>query len=342
MPPKAFICGLSGTELTPDEFDFLRGMKPGGIILFARNCQTQRQVRALTSAIFDALEDQNALILIDQEGGRVQRMAPPEWKKFPSAAQFTKFYKNDPDRGESTLRTCYGWLAQGLRKHGINVNCAPVLDVPQEEAHPIIGDRAYGNNPGDVIRLGRLVAEAHLENGVVPIMKHIPGHGRALVDSHEELPDVSSSPDELENWDFVPFRAMSNLPAAMTSHVRYICYDRTQPGSSSVELIHQVIRSQIGFDGLLISDDIGMKALKGTPSERMMSVLSAGCDMGLHCNGDLQEMRSIADAVPSLEGAALSRYRAIQKIIRTSNEKTEIIQGDTIHRLLDEVFSLTD
>ena len=341
MPPKAFICGLSGAELTPDEDSFLRNMKPAGIILFARNCQSPGQVRALTSAVFDALDDQNALILIDQEGGRVQRMGPPEWIRFPSAAQFSELYRKDPAKGEGVLRACYGWLARGLRSHGINVNCAPVLDVPQEEAHPIIGDRAYGDNPDDVIRLGRMVAEAHMENGVVPIMKHIPGHGRALVDSHEELPDVASDRDELENWDFVPFRELSDLPAAMTSHVRYLSYDRTAPGSSSSELIHRVIRSQIGFDGLLISDDIGMKALRGTASERMMNVLAAGCDLGLHCNGDMKEMIAIGEAVPSLDSAALTRYRDVQEIIRRTNEKTDIIQEDTIHRLLDEVFSLT-
>ncbi len=312
---RAFICGLKGYALEPEERSFLKETSPWGIILFRRNIETRDQVASLTSEIRQVLGRQTP-ILVDQEGGRVQRLTAPHWKSYPCAAKFLNVTPNL----ENAMRLA--WLgarlmAYDLREVGIDVDCLPVLDIPTQGAHEIISDRAYARDSQQVTRLGRAAAEGLMTGGVAPVMKHIPGHGRALADSHLELPTVNASLAELESLDFVSFRANADLPMAMTAHVVYAAIDPEKPGTLSKTIIEEIIRKNIGFRGLLMTDDLSMKALSGDFRSRAEQAIAAGCDIVLHCNGDLEEARCVAEGAPLLRDKSAHRAeRALDVITR--------------------------
>jgi beta-N-acetylhexosaminidase len=310
MVHKSLIVGCSGPELTADERAFLRDVRPCGLILFARNCQTRDQIRKLTDDARESVKSDALLVLVDQEGGRVQRMGPPEWRKYPPALAFAHLYRNDRHEALDAAHAVTRLMAADLHEVGITVDCAPVLDVPAPGAHDIIGDRAYGGSPETIIALARVVADAFLEGGVLPVIKHLPGHGRARSDSHKTLPVVEASSEELAGTDFKPFAALNDLPLAMTAHVVLKAFDEDAPASVSALIMNEVIRGAIGFDGLVMSDDLDMAALKGSLSKRATDAIAAGCDVALHCSGKLGDMQRVADAVPELEGKALARYDA--------------------------------
>lgn len=303
----AFIAGCAGTELSDAEWRFFNEHRPSGLILFARNCATPDQVRRLVDDYRRAIGEDDVLVLIDQEGGRVQRMGPPHWRKLPPARAFGTLYARDPHRGIEAARTAARLAAYELQAAGITMNCAPVLDVPAPGAHGIIGDRAYAEAVETIGALGRAVAEGLISGGVLPVIKHIPGHGRAMADSHLELPVVAAGIEELRRVDFAPFRALADLPAAMTAHVVYTALDAKEPATTSLKIVQDVIRGEIGFGGLLMSDDLSMKALSGTMWERTERALFAGCDVVLHCNGDMGEMQEVAATAGPLEPAASLR-----------------------------------
>lgn len=299
---KAFISGCSGPVLTQDETSFFKAEDPWGLILFRRNCETPEQVATLVSDFRSAVGRENAPVLIDQEGGRVQRLRPPNWPKYPPQKIFGDLYKVDPTRARNAARLGARLIATDLRAIGINVNCLPLLDVTVAETVDAIGDRAYSDDAQTVADLGRETAEGHLASGVLPVLKHLPGHGRAIVDSHLELPRVDASREELEASDFLPFRELSGYPLAMTAHILFSSIDPGRPATQSATVIETVIRGSLGFEGCLMSDDISMKALGGDMRERCSATFAAGCDLVLHCNGDLDEMRAVADVAPVLSG----------------------------------------
>lgn len=305
---SALITGISGMVLTADERAFLADCKPAGLILFARNCVSSEQIRALVDDVRAAAGGGALLVLIDQEGGRVQRLRPPVSRLLPPAAAYARLYARDRDAGRTAAFAHARFVAGSLTRLGINTNCAPVLDVPVAGAHDIIGDRAYGATPEQIIDLGREIVGGFLAGGVVPVIKHIPGHGRATADSHLALPVVDTSRAELQRTDFVPFKALGNAPAAMTAHVVYTAIDRDYPASTSLIVTRDIIRRDLGFDGLLMSDDLSMKALTGPMRARAQAVIAAGSDVALHCNGDLAEMIEAANGVPALAGHALARF----------------------------------
>jgi beta-N-acetylhexosaminidase len=315
MTMLAFIVGCSGPELTADERAFFRDARPWGFILFKRNIETPDQVRVLTGALRETTGVANAPILIDQEGGRVQRMGPPHWRRYPPGRAYGRAAPRDPLMRRELAHLGARLIAHDLVSVGINVDCLPVLDVPVPGAHDIIGDRAYAEEPGAVAVLGRAAAEGLLAGGVLPVIKHMPGHGRAGADSHEALPVVQASREELEEVDFEPFRVLADMPLAMTAHVVYTAIDPEFPATTSRKVMEDVIRGSIGFAGLVMSDDLSMKALSGSLRERAGAAIAAGCDVALHCNGKLDEMQAVAEAVPPLSGQALQRAeRALARI----------------------------
>lgn len=306
MTASAFICGSSGPVLSADEIAFYRDARPWGFILFKRNCETPEQIRALTAAMRDAV-GWDAPVLIDQEGGRVQRLGPPQWPAYPTGRTYGDVFARS--RGEGSRAAWLGarLMAADLFALGIDVDCLPVLDVPVEGAHDVIGHRAYGVTASIVSELGRTAAEGLLSGGVLPVIKHIPGHGRAGVDSHHQLPVVDTPRAELEASDFLPFRDAALLPLAMTAHVVYTALDPANPATTSKTVIDEVIRGFIGFDGCLMSDDVSMQALSGSIGTRTAAALAAGCDLALHCNGVLAEMVEVAKNAPALSGRAAER-----------------------------------
>ena len=306
MTTRALILGCAGKSLSAAEAAFFRDVRPWGFILFKRNIGTPDEVRALTATLRDCLGSATAPILIDQEGGRVQRMGPPHWPAYPPGGRYGRL------NGSATAIARLGarLMAHDLADVGINVDCAPVLDVPAPSAHDIIGDRAYGTNPASVAEIGRAVAEGLMAGGVLPVMKHIPGHGRAACDSHLGLPVVEASRAALAAQDFRPFRALADLPMAMSAHVVFTAIDPDCPATQSATVIREVIRSEIGFDGLLMTDDLSMQALTGTFRARAERAFAAGIDLGLHCNGAMDEMRAVAEAAPTLVGRAAERAGA--------------------------------
>ncbi len=309
MTHKAFICGCSGPDLTDDERAFLRDEKPCGLILFARNCVSREQIARLTDGARASAGD-DLLILIDQEGGRVQRMRPPEWRAYPPARAFAELYSTEQQKALEAIRLVTRLMAEDLHELGINTDCAPVLDVPVAGSHEIIGDRSYGDDPDTIIVLARAMAESLLEGGVLPVIKHVPGHGRAKADSHKELPVIDASRAELEATDFRPFAALADMPLAMTAHVVLRAYDEDAPATVSRLIMSEVIRGQLGIKGLVMSDDLDMAALKGQPEERAQAVLAAGCDVVLHCSGVLEDMMRVASVAPGLDGDGEARFRA--------------------------------
>jgi beta-N-acetylhexosaminidase len=302
---KAFVSGCRGLELDAEERQFLRETDPWGLILFKRNVGNRAQLLALTSDFRSLVGRADAPVLIDQEGGRVQRMGPPQWRPYPAAQRFLAELPRE--RAREAARLTARLIAHDLREVGITVNCAPVLDVADERTHAVIGTRAYAEQPDEVGLLGRAVIEGLIAGGVLPVVKHIPGHGRARADSHLELPVVEASHAELCTRDFAPFRALNDAPAAMSAHIVYTALDKSAPATISRTIVSDIIRGEIGFQGLLISDDLSMKALKGGFAERARDVFAAGLDIALHCNGDLDESRAVAEATPELAGDARAR-----------------------------------
>jgi beta-N-acetylhexosaminidase len=312
---NAFISGCAGTSLSDDERAFFAETRPCGLILFARNCQSVSQLRTITEDFRDAVESDAALVLIDQEGGRVQRLRPPQWRQMPPARVYGDLYLYDPEGARAAAFAGGRLIATELREAGITVNCTPVLDVPEAGSHDIIGDRAFSFDPGVVSNLGRAVVEGTLAGGVLPVIKHVPGHGRAMADSHLSLPRIDASAEELIEVDFRPFMALCYAPLAMTAHVLLTAFDEERPASTSPVIMGEVIRELIGLTGLVMSDDIGMQALGGPFAERAAAVIDAGCDVALHCSGELAEMREVASAVPPLEGESAERFaRAIAEL----------------------------
>jgi beta-N-acetylhexosaminidase len=305
---SAAIYGCSGHRLTEDERAFFAGARPWGFILFRRNIDSPEQVRALTAELRDSIGDADAPILIDQEGGRVQRMGPPHWPKYPPAEAYLKA-TGDPLAARELVRLGARLMAHDLRSVGITVDCAPVLDVPVPGAHDIIGDRAWAQDPETVAQLGRAAAEGLLAGGVLPVIKHMPGHGRAFADSHHALPVVHADLATLDGWDFAPFKALSDMPLAMTAHVVFDAVDPNHPATTSKKAV-KLMRKELGFAGLILTDDLSMKALSGSLGERARAALKAGCDVVLHCNGDLEEMREVAEEVGKLKGKAGRRAAA--------------------------------
>jgi len=315
MTTRAFIAGCSGLELTPDEAAFFKEAEPWGFILFKRNIDHPGQVRALCDALRGTVGRADAPILIDQEGGRVQRMGPPHWPKYPPGRAYGLLHANDPLVQREIARLGARLIAHDLRSVGITVDCLPVLDVPSPGAHDVIGDRAYGRSAEQVAILGRAAAEGLLAGGVLPVIKHMPGHGRAGADSHLSLPVVEASREELEAHDFKPFRMLTDMPLAMTAHVVYTALDPDRPATTSPTVMREVIRGRIGYEGLVMSDDLSMQALSGSLRERAEAAFAAGCDVGLHCNGRMEEMAAVAEAAPALDGEALRRAEiALQRI----------------------------
>ncbi|HEY6662042.1 MAG TPA: beta-N-acetylhexosaminidase [Sphingomicrobium sp.] len=296
---RAAIYGLEGLELSADETRFFRDADPAGFILFRRNCEDPEQLLRLTDSLRDLSGRADLPILIDQEGGRVVRMRPPAWPAFPPAERFADLYALAPSSAIEAARSNARAIALSLRACGINVNALPLLDVRQEGASDIIGDRALGSEPMQVAALGRVVLDGMASAGVVGIVKHMPGHGRALVDSHEELPVVKASADELES-DLEPFERLASAPMGMTAHVVYTAWDPDRPASLSPTVIGDIIRGRIGFDGFLMSDDLGMEALQGNFGDRAAGVVAAGCDAALHCSGKMEEMIAVARAAPAM------------------------------------------
>ena len=309
MSFRAFIAGCAGLALSADERAFFTEARPWGLILFRRNVESPEQVRALVDS-FRQLLGEEAAVLVDQEGGRVQRLGPPHWPAYPPAAAYAGASGDDVKLARLAGRL----IAGDLRPLGIDVDCLPVLDIRMAGAHQIIGDRAYADNPEDVARLGRAAAAGLLEGGVMPVMKHMPGHGRALADSHLELPRVKAAREELAR-DFAPFRANADRPAGMTAHVVYEALDPSRPATQSPIVVENIIRGDIGFDGLLMSDDLSMKALAGAYEERAARVYAAGVDLVLHCNGDLREAEAVARAAPVLAGRALARVERARALV---------------------------
>lgn len=327
MAISAAILGCAGTALLAEEAAFFRDVKPWGFILFRRNIESPDQVRALTAALRATVGRADAPILIDQEGGRVARLQPPHWRKYPPGRAYGELVANDPLVAREITRLGARLIAHDLASLGINVDCVPVLDVPDPKGHEIIGDRAYGDTPEQVAALGRAAAEGLLAGGVLPIIKHIPGHGRAMSDSHLELPVVKARLAELEARDFAPFRVLSDMPMAMTAHVVYTAIDRSRPATTSKKAIRKIIRGSLGFDGLLMSDDLSMKALSGDFRQRARDSLSAGCDVVLHCNGDMAEMKAVMSGVGKLSREAKRRVQAVMSRIVKVPEPLDVEQA---------------
>jgi len=330
---RAFITGTSGTELSAEEREFIRSTRPWGFILFKRNCDTPAQTAALTHELRDALGDADAPVLIDQEGGRVQRLQPPHWPAYPAGGSFGRLYGIEPALGLRAARLSARLIADDLSQIGVSVDCLPLADVPIAGADNVIGDRAYGTQPNQVAVIARAVTEGLAEGGILPILKHIPGHGRAMADSHLSLPMVDAGQTELETVDFAAFRPLADLPMAMTAHVVFSAYDAAHPATTSATMIERVIRGLIGFHGLLMSDDVSMNALQGSLVERTRAIFTAGCDVVLHCNGKLGEMREVASETPELSGKA--RQRAAQAL--ASRRTPQVFDRAAARAELDEL-----
>jgi beta-N-acetylhexosaminidase len=309
MAARAFITGLAGLTLSSAERAFLREAQPWGLIVFKRNISTPQQVSDLVQSFREAI-GWHAPVLVDQEGGRVQRLAPPQWHAYPPGARYGALYDREPAAGLSAARLASHLIANELLALGIDVDCLPIADVPVAGGDPVIGDRAYGLEAAKVAAIAGAIAQGLMAGGVLPVLKHLPGHGRAAADSHHRLPVVDTDRATLEATDFAAFRPLAGLPLGMTAHVVFTAIDPVAPATTSVTMVQQVIRGFIGFQGLLMSDDISMGALSGTIAERSAAALRAGCDVVLHCNGDLNEMQAVAGAAPVLHGDAARRADA--------------------------------
>lgn len=336
MTSNNTIFGFSGTSLSHDEIAFFKDAKPWGFILFQRNIETKEQVHFLCETLRILTGRDNTPILIDQEGGRVRRLMPPLWRFHPSAQMMLEVYLKDPVKGRELVRLNALCLAKELKEIGININCAPVLDLKTPHGNKdVIGDRSFGTDPDTVSILGRAFAEGLLAGSVLPVIKHIPGHGQASVDSHKELPVVCQSLQELDRFDFKPFKALSDLPAALPAHIVYAQLDPDHPATLSSLIIQDIIRKRINFKGLLITDDLSMKALSGSYRNRSEKALKAGCDILLHCNGIMDEMKEVAQASHSLRDISLERA---QTALHHIDHLEEPIEMEWAKRVLEENF----
>jgi beta-N-acetylhexosaminidase len=330
--PRALILGCSGNALTTAERRLYKFANPLGFILFARNCETPVQIRALVADLRKSVGRPDAPVLIDQEGGRVQRLRPPHWRDAPAASRFGAL--GDRDAALAAVKLNARLIAAELTELGIDVDCVPVLDVPAPDGHGVIGDRAYSSDPAAAARFGRAVADGMLEGAVLPVVKHVPGHGRARSDSHHELPAVDAGWDDLVAKDFAPFKALADLPLAMTAHVLYRAIDAERPATTSPIVIDRVIRRHIGFDGLLISDDIGMSALSGGYAQRVAAILGAGCDVALHCSGVLAEMEEAVAAAAAMTPKALQRWTRARALLKPPQPFDQTAALSELNRLL--------
>jgi beta-N-acetylhexosaminidase len=313
--PRAAIFGCAGPDLAPDERAFFRDSNPLGFILFARNVDTPERTRRLVEDLRSCVARAEAPVLVDQEGGRVARLRPPHWRKAPPARLLGELYARNPELGLEAAKLNSRLLAADLASIGADVDCLPVLDIAFPETHAVIGDRAYASQPEPVAALGRAAAEGLVAQGVMPVIKHIPGHGRATVDSHDRLPTVSASREVLERTDFLPFKLLSDLPWAMTGHLLFKAVDPKAAITVSAGGVKDVIRGHIGFDGLLLSDDLSMQALGGSLGDRAAKALAAGCDIALHCNGRMDEMVEVAGRTGPMTGAAEHRFEAGRRFL---------------------------
>lgn len=319
---KPVIFGLEGPSISPAETDFFKSVRPLGYILFKRNIVDAAQVKKLCQDL-RALDPESLVhILIDQEGGRVARLSSPPWPKFPPGKVFGDTYVEDKNAAKQEAWDNYAAIARELTALGVDVDCLPLLDVPIEGAHDVIGDRAFARDIGTVAALGHIAAESMLASGVMPIMKHIPGHGRAMVDSHLSLPVVNEDLATLQRTDFIPFKQCADIPWAMTAHVCYTALDEKEPATFSKKIVGEVIRDFIGFKGVLLSDDIGMKALSGSFADRARKSLEAGCDIVLHCSGVMSEMQDTAKGLPPrIAESTIDRLLAGEKRRAKINQK---------------------
>jgi beta-N-acetylhexosaminidase len=302
---KAVIFGLQGVELSDVEREFFVRERPLGFILFKRNIESPAQVKKLVRQLKECVE-WDCPILIDQEGGRVARLKPPHWRNSPAVKYFADLAEKDMESAKEAAYMNARLIGEELYSLGINVDCAPVCDLVFDGAHDIIGDRSFGSEPEKAATLARQMAQGLADSGVLPIIKHIPGHGRARVDSHESLPVVDASLAELRKTDFVVFSKLADIPWAMTAHITYTAIDAEHPATLSPKVIN-IIRNEIGFDGIIISDDLSMKALQGTFTERAEGSIKAGCDLVLHCNGDMAEMLQVAAGACAIDDKLASR-----------------------------------
>jgi beta-N-acetylhexosaminidase len=325
MAVQAVIFGCAGIALSADERAFLGDVQPWGLILFKRNVADRAQVQRLTSDFREIVGRGDAPVLVDQEGGRVQRLGPPHWSSYPTAASFLRI--NDPHQRRDAIRLGARLIAHDLISVGITVDCLPVLDVPVAGANAVIGDRAYGFDPASVGVAGRAAAEGLIAGGVLPVIKHVPGHGRAAVDSHLSLPKVEADRRSLSDQDFAPFRMLTDMPLAMTAHVVFTAIDARRPATLSRRVLKEVVRGEIGYDGLVMTDDLSMRALEGSFSERTRRAYAAGCDIVLHCNGNPDEMHSVASAARPLTGKALRRAQAALARIAHAPEPLDPVDG---------------
>lgn len=337
--PRAVIFGCAGPALTADERALFRASRPLGFILFARNCVDPDQLRRLVGEMRAATDSADAPVLIDQEGGRVARLGPPHWRKPPPAQVFGRLAARDRAAAREATMLNARLIGRELIGLGITVDCTPVLDVPAPDGHDIIGDRAFGTDPALVADLGRASCDGLLAEGVIPVVKHVPGHGRARADSHKELPAVDASTAELRKLDFPPFRDLADAPWAMTAHVLYRAFDADRCASVSPRVIGDVIRGEIGFEGVLLSDDLNMQALSGTLAGRARAVLAAGCDVALHCSGVFAEMAAIAEATPPLSAAAMARVARGEALRRDRRRAAPAMTVDQIAARLDALLA---
>lgn len=310
--PRAAILGCAGPALAEGEWDFFAEADPFGFILFARNCDIPAQVRDLVAALRASVGREEAPVLIDQEGGRVARLKPPSWREAPSARAFGVLAERRLDDARRAVWLNARLIAADLADLGITVDCAPVADLALPETHAVIGDRAFAEDPALVATLCQAFCDGLLAGGVLPVIKHIPGHGRARADSHLELPIVDASLETLRMTDFAAFKALAGQPWAMTAHVKYSAIDAEFPATTSSSIIRDVIRGEIGFLGVLVSDDLGMRALDGTFETRAEGALAAGCDIVLHCSGVLQEMHEVIAATPRINAETAARIAAAE------------------------------
>ncbi|WP_419901492.1 beta-N-acetylhexosaminidase [Kiloniella sp.] len=329
MGCNSVIFGCEAYSLTDWEKGFFSEINPYGFILFARNCDTPEQIRNLISELRDLSGRDDLPVLVDQEGGRVARLRPPHWRRTPPAAVFGKLYEVNPEKAlrAAYLNSCL--ISHELTDLGFTVDCAPVLDLTIPGAHEIVGDRSYGATPEQVAAIGRVVSEGFLDSGVMPVVKHLPGHGRAMVDSHKELPRVDTQKSELTSSDFEAFRLMNDAPWGMTAHVIYQDIDPDNIATVSEKVIQEIIRGEIGFEGILLSDDLSMKAMHGTYEERARTALQSGCDLALHCNGDQVEMQAVAKGLTSIDNAKSVRLESTWNLRKT----TEIDWDDALAEL---------
>jgi beta-N-acetylhexosaminidase len=331
--PRAIIFGCAGAELTPAEANLFRQTNPLGFILFGRNCADPEQIKALVSDLRETVGRTDAPVLIDQEGGRVARLKPPHWPVYFAARTIGEIAVRNRQKGVEAARLNSMLIGADLRDLGVTVNCAPTLDLLVPGAHDMIGTRSYGTDPKLVAELGAAACDGFLSVNVIPVIKHLPGYGRALVDSHETLPSINESVDVLDSTDFVTFRLLADMPWGMSAHALYTAIDAECAATVSTTVIGQIIRGRIGFDGILVTDDLSMGALAGPLTWRVRASLEAGCDVALHCNGNLEEMTAMAEVAPSLPHTTVERIDHAERRRKSCDSEPTFERADVTRRL---------